>query len=358
MKKVIFVLSFFLILYTPYIVYGENINNIIEETENIKTPNGYSVKDTAQKIIDGEFNLSFSGVCDYIIGLFLGGIKENSGYITKMTVVALISGVAASLWGGKNEIGVFCLLCIVSLLSLKAFSYAQSVADETCNALFIFTQSLMPSVVGASVAMGQVAQSAACAASFCAMQIFVHICSKIILPFICVLTVLCVVDSLNEVSYLKGVISFLKQTLKWGTGLMLTLYTAVIALQTQTAGAFDTVGGKTVKYAVGSFVPIVGSALSDSLEFIISSGKVIKNALGISGIIGVCSLCTGPLINLLALSLCYKLASAVASVAAEERVTKVINEIGGGLLRICINITAVSVMFVISLAFLCRMGGF
>ena len=112
-----------------------------------------------------------------------------------------------------------------------------------------------------------------------------------------------------------------------------------------------------MKYAVGSFVPVVGGALSDSLEMVGTSARAIKSALGISGIIGVGYVCLSPLINVCAVALSYKLAACLCAVTAEKRVSHVIDEVGGSLVRICGVILAVSVMFVISLAMLCRFGG-
>lgn len=357
MKKVISILSFFLILYLPYIVQAAGVDELIEEAENRNNVPGYSVSDTARDVLDGKSGFTFSGLADKLASLLFGKIKENTSVILKMVAAGIISGIAASLCGGKNEIGTICCVAVVSLMSLKIFIFSMSAAEETIDTLFLFVQALMPSAATAAAATGQAAQSAACGVVFGAMQVFIHICKETILPLVAVITALSVVDCLGDTPYLKGVTGLLKSCLKWGTGLLLTLYGAVIAIQSQAAGAFDTVAGKTVKYAVGSFVPVVGGALSDSLEMVGTSARAIKSALGISGIIGVGYVCLSPLINVCAVALSYKLAACLCAVTAEKRVSHVIDEVGGSLVRICGVILAVSVMFVISLAMLCRFGG-
>ncbi len=357
MKKMIPILSFFLILYLPYVVQGAGIDSLIDETDKIGDIAGYSVSDTARDVLDGKSELTFSGIADKLTSLLFGKIRENASVIIKMTAVGLISGIAASLCGGKNEVGTISCVAVVSLMCIKAFVFAMTTAEETIDTLFLFVQALMPSVAAAAAATGQAAQTAACGVVFGAMQVFIHVCKVTILPLIAVITALGVVDCLGDTPYLKGITGLLKSCLKWGTGLLLTLYGAVIAIQSQAAGAFDTVAGKTVKYAVGSFVPVVGGALSDSLEMVGASARAIKSALGISGIIGVGYVCLSPLINVCAVAAAYKLASCLCSVTAEKRVAGVINEVGGNLVRVCGVILAVGVMFVISLAMLCRFGG-
>lgn len=357
MKKIIILLSFFLIIYTPHIVHGEEAHNIIDETLDLPSVSGFNTSETAKEAAEGKINITFSSVFDKLTEFFLENLRENYKVIIKMASVALISGILVNFSDSKNDTGRIVCVATVGILSLGTFTYAVNSAKETCDTLFIFVEALIPSVATASIAMGHTAGSATCGVVFCAMQIFIHICKEVILPFISVITALTMVDNLSETRYLKGVNAFLKKMLSWGTGLLLTLYGGVVALQTQTAGAFDSLAGKTVKYAVGNFVPIVGGALSDSLEMVMQSAKVIKSALGISGILGVCYICAGPLINICSVALAYKIAAAISSVSADKKVSEVINEIGGGIGKICINVTAVAVMFILSLSMLCRFGG-
>ncbi len=357
MKKIIVVLSFFLIIYIPHIVHAEKTDNIIDEMLDVPKVSEFDTAQTAKAASEGKIDITFSGVCDKIINLFLENIRDNYAIIFKMSAAGIISGIAANLSDTKNDIGRIACVAAVGVLSLNAYTYTAKVAEETCDTLFLFVQSIVPSVAAASLASGHTAESASCGVVFCAMQIFIHICKEVIFPLIAVITALGTVDNLGDTQYLKGVNSFLKKTLSWGTGLMLTLYGGVVALQTQTAGAFDSLAGKSVKYAVGNFVPIVGGALSDSLDMVMQSAKVIKSALGVSGIIGVCFLCAGPLINICSIAAAYKIAASIVSVSADKRVSAVINEIGGGIAKICINIMAVSVMFILSIAMLCRFGG-
>ena len=357
MKKWVAIMGFFLILYLPYMVHGETLDTIIDETEQMTGIPGYSVSDTARNILGGDSGFTFSGVVDKVVSLLLGKIRENASVIVKMAAAGILSGILANLCGRKNEIGTIACVAVVSLMALKTFTFAITAAEETIDTLFLFVQSLMPSVAAAAAATGQTAQTAVCGIVFGAMQVFIYVCKEAVLPLIAVITALGAVDFLSDTPYLKGITNLLKQVLKWGTGLMLTLYGAVIAIQSQAAGAFDTVAGKTVKYAVGSLVPVVGGALSDSLEMVSGSARAIKSALGLSGIIGVGYICLSPLINVCAVALAYKLASCLCEVAAEKRVVGVINEIGESLVRICALILAVAVMFVIGLAMLCRFGG-
>lgn len=352
MKKIIFILSFFLLIYTPYIVSAETPYNIIENME--ETP-VIDIRQYAKNVLTGNIPLSFSEVIEEILALLVGGIKENFPNIIKIMSVAILSGLVLNL-GADNSIGTFTSVAIVSVLALKTFSYCLSTITETVDSLFLFIQSMM-TPVAAAVTVSGAASGGAAATIFVAMQVFIHICKSVLLPLICVITAFSICDKLGETPYLQGINNLLKQSLKWGTGLMLTIYTVIIALQTQTAAGFDTLAGKSLKYAVGSFVPVVGSTLADSLETVVASARTVAGALGIAGIIGVGYISIIPLVNICCISLSYKLASAIATVTAEKKVSSAINEIGDSIARISVMLLCVTVMFVISLAMLVTLGG-
>jgi len=353
MKKIIFVLTFFLLLYTPYIVEANDEYNIIEE---IESPKGFDMEKTVEDVKEGKIPITFSGILENILSLFVGGIQKNLPNIIKMTLVSVLSGLVVNLSGDKNESGTYAAVAIVATLSVKTFSYAVSVVTETIDGLFLFISSLMTPLISVS-SLGTVAKGAASGVIFVAMQVFIHICKSVLLPLICVITVFSVCDKVGNRPYLKGITNILKSFLKWGTGFMILIYSVVIGLQSQAAAGLDNLAGKSIKYAVGSFVPVVGGALSDSLETVIQSAKTMTGALGISGVLGVVYICVVPLVNICTISLSFKLAAAITSVTSEKNVSSVIDEFAQNIARVSVILLSVSVMFIISLAMMCSFGG-
>ena len=352
MKKIVFVVSFFLLLYTPYIVHAESVYNIIDELES---PKGYDVKEVATEAAQGKIPLTFSEVLKKIASLFFDGIRENIPYIIKLTAIAVLSGLVLNLGGEKNEIGTFAAVAVAATVAVKIFSYAITLTEETIDSLFLFISSMM-TPVAAAASTGTVAMGGAAASTFVAMQVFLHICKSVLMPLVCVITVFSVSDKIGEIPYLNGIAAILKQILKWGTGFMITVYSVVIGLQTQAAASMDSLAGKSMKYAVGSFVPVVGATLSDSLETVIAGAKTVASALGVAGIIGVGYICVVPLINICTVSVCFKLASAIASVTSQKRVSSVIEEFSRSIGSVSLILLSVAVMFIISLAMLCGFG--
>ncbi len=353
----IFLLSFFVILYTPYVVHSVSLDNMIDEIEHLTAPHGYQADTFARQVLTGKADISFSGILSFLGELFFGELRQNISLIIKMAAAGLLSGVLVHFPEDGQKIGTFACALVLSLMALQSFSYAETVAEEAMDGLIMFVQGLLPTVGTAAVASGSVSGAGTVSAVFFAMQVFMQLLRRFMMPLTSVITVLAVCDGLDEGNCLGGVVSFLKQCFRWCTGLLLLLYGSAVGMTTGAAAIFDKTAGKTVKYAVGNLVPVIGGALADSLETVTTAAKAIRGALGVSGMVGIGAVAITPLMTLCALAFSYKLAATAVSVCGDKKTVALIEEIGGGMFRMLAIVFSSAVMFFISVAMLCFMGG-
>jgi stage III sporulation protein AE len=66
-----------------------------------------------------------------------------------------------------------------------------------------------------------------------------------------------------------------------------TVFLALLSIQTAINSAADTVTLKTLKFMVGSFVPVAGSALSETVSVLGGSIKILQSGVGVYGIFAV-----------------------------------------------------------------------
>ncbi len=71
-----------------------------------------------------------------------------------------------------------------------------------------------------------------------------------------------------------------KKLLAWGFGLMMGIYALVMGIQTSLARSADSISMRTVKFAVGRSVPLVGGAISDALSTVSAGLSLIKSTCG------------------------------------------------------------------------------
>ena len=79
----------------------------------------------------------------------------------------------------------------------------------------------------------------------------------------------------------------MKKTAMWSLSLILTLFIGILSVQTGVNRAADGLGVKTAKFMIGSFVPVAGGALSESLTTLLGSLNLLKTSFGMFGAVCV-----------------------------------------------------------------------
>lgn len=91
-----------------------------------------------------------------------------------------------------------------------------------------------------------------------------------------------------------------------------------MTIQGMTAATIDGVSIRTAKFAVDSFIPVVGGFLSDAVETIVGCSLLIKNAVGAFGLISLFSIIAFPALKVISLVLIYKVCAAVIEPVAGD----------------------------------------
>ena len=139
-------------------------------------------------------------------------------------------------------------------------------------------------------------------------------------------------------------------------GLCLTVYVALLTLQSLTAGAADSVGTRTVKFVISSAVPVVGGALSEAYSSLSGCLSLVKNAVGIFGIVVMAAAFLPVLASVGLTMLALNLAGAVGEVLGEARTAGVVKSASAALAVLGGLILCYGMMILSSGAILLWMG--
>jgi len=80
---------------------------------------------------------------------------------------------------------------------------------------------------------------------------------------------------------------------------------------------------------MSSLVPVVGGILSDAAETVLAGAGILKNAVGVFGMLAVLCMCVAPFLQLGIHYLTYKVTSALSATVSSGRVAGLIDQIGG-----------------------------
>ena len=118
----------------------------------------------------------------------------------------------------------------------------------------------------------------------------------------------------------------------------------------------DGITAKTAKTVVSSAIPVVGKILGDAVDTVLGCGIVLKNAVGIVGVIIVIGICIMPIIKLSILFLSYKLLAIVSEPIADKNIVGLLEQIGD-VFKIFLGILcALSFMLIIGTSLVLKMS--
>lgn len=204
-----------------------------------------------------------------------------------VVLCAMLDGMKTALWetslnGVFSAVSVVCVAAAVTTPIVDCITSTARAINECATFItaFIPVFSTVVTVSGQPVTAG-----AYTAFLFMACQMVSQIVSGTLVPLMGIYLAFCIAGNLAPGLQVTSVAKVVRQTVNWALGLLLTLFVALLSLQTFVASGSDQVVSKAAKFLLGSFVPVVGGALGDA--FVVTQGymKLLKASVGAFGIL-------------------------------------------------------------------------
>ena len=149
---------------------------------------------------------------------------------------------------------------------------------------------------------------------------------------------------------------FLKSSVVWVLGIVLTIFVGVVSLEGTLSSSVDGITAKTAKSAVSTIIPVVGKVLGDVVDSVLGCGIILKNAIGLIGVIIVIGICIAPIIKIATMCIMYSLASAVVQPIADDKIVKVLDEMGGVFKLLLGILCSLSVMLIVGITLVIKIS--
>ncbi len=314
----------------------------------------------AKEISTGEFSLNPVDIFNNIISSITSEIKSFSATAAAILIMALLSSTVRTLNFALGEkvsydAAFFTFFTVISGLALSCFSKALDYGIDVISHMTNFMGKLTPVIIvtlfacckGASATAFQPVLSTA-------VLVVSEIINRCLVPLISFSAVLSVAGNIGDKTGISGFVKIVKSSTKWIMALVITVFTGVNTIYGFASPALDAVGAKTLKFAVGSLVPIVGGFLSDTLDTVAASGAVVKNAVGASGIVMICIICITPIIKLAVMQLMFKLISAITEPITDKRISAMLWDMSDAIVAVFGVVVLTAVMFTINICIILR----
>ena len=310
-----------------------------------------NIKDKVQSIINGEQAVNYSTMLEVILDVLMQLIVQYVpmfALIIGIGIIASLLGQIKSKFNEKSTSDIvhfvcFCLIVVIMATSIKRLiaSTTSTIGgmESTINVIFPIILTLMTSL-GEMSSVGVFQPILAIMSTIISTVIL-----KVIVPIFIFSFVLNVIGHLSNNVKLDRFNSFLNSTFKWVIGITFTIFFAVISIQGITAGSFDSISIRTAKFTVSSYVPIMGGYLSQGMDLIMASGVLIKNSIGLVGILVIISSILAPILEIAIFSLMLKAVSAILQPLNNNRITNFLHNSSKSITMLSTCIIVVSFMY-------------
>ncbi len=267
----------------------------------------------------------------------------------------LISVIATQQTKAKETVLLVGTVGIACLLLSPADTLVVTAAD-TVDQISAYGRLLLPVLTAALAAQGGSTTSAALYTATVAFDaLLTSLISNLLIPMVYIYLVLAVVQAAVADDTMKRIQAMVKSAMIWTLKTLLYAFTGYIGITGIVSGTTDQSLLKAAKLTISGAVPVVGSILSDASEAVLVSAGLVKNSVGIGGMLVVIAITIVPFLQIGLQYLVMKLTAAICGLFCEKTITDLIGDFSGAM-GFLLGITgAVCLIFLISLV--CFMKG-
>ena len=336
------------------------LNKVVDEF-NEKKSNIFAIENIKNKvysIISGENALKYENV---IANIFSNLVELVLKYLPLLSIIIAIGVISNLLNGVKSKfnekstgdlISLVCFLAvaviIIGIISNLAENTGKSIGSMVTQMNIIF-----PILLSLMVGLGSTASVGVFQPIVAIMSTYVaDFFNFFIVPLFMFSFVFSIISNISSNIKLDKFSSFISSLFKWSVGLVFTLFFAVFSIQGISAGSFDSISIRTTKYTIKSYVPVMGGYLSDGMDLILSSTVLIKNSIGLVGILLIISTILSPILEIVVCSLMLKLVSAVLQPLGNNKTSTFLGEVSKSITMLSTSIIAIGFMYLLSVGML------
>jgi len=327
-------------------------NNLMSEYGGFFPENQKNLFDLVLPGTEFELKSFFIGLLNY----FFYEILYNTKLIGTIILLTVFSTVLHQIQSSFEQSTVskvaFSITYLVLLIiAINSFTVAIDYARDAIQEMINFMVALVPIVLTLLASSGNLIS----ASIFHPLILFLinvigTVIYKVIFPLIFLSAILFLVSSVSDKFKVNQLAKLIRNVSVGLLGGLLTVFLGVISVQGVTASVTDGVTLKAAKYITGNFIPVVGRMFSDAADTVLGASLLVKNAVGMAGVIVLFLIVVFPAIKILTLALIYSFAAAILQPLGDNPIIETLNMIGKNLLFIFAALASVGLMFFLALS--------
>lgn len=291
-----------------------------------------------EKIIDQGWGIeSITDIVYWVRDLLFSEIAANKILFLEVILITFCFSLLKNTAGnfGSSYISDVCFLLVYSVLALmllkSVYTFQKIVAgtiEQSVSFMRVFvpcfcTGMFFSSNVYASAGFYQIA--------FVVIYLVEWAFEKVLLPCIHVYALLQIFNHFFEETQFGNLAELLQTVVNWGLKMAATAVCGLSVVQNLINPVKDRMAQGTAAKAA-SVIPGVGGVASSVNEVLLGSGMIIKNGIGIAGMVVLICIGIGPLLKTGIITLLYKIMAAVVEPLSDRRISGCIKQLSNAAL--------------------------
>ena len=323
---------------------------------------GFSLVRIFDDLKSGKLSLRPENIGHTLLVLLGHQILGTAPLIGKLLILAVLGAVLGQLQvafeGSVGKTAQVMTYLVLLSLAITSFREALSIATGAIEQMTSLMKTMFPVILTLLITMGNLTSAALFKPLIMgSLTVLATIIKTIILPLFFLAAIIKLFNHISEQFRLNKLAGLFEFAGKLSLGVIMTVFIGVMTVQGVTGGVADSVVFRTAKYSA-DLIPVVGKFFKDAVELVITSGLLLKNAVGIIALIAIIIICLGPLVKILAMILVFRISAALIEPLGEKALADSLQDMSKSLILVLVTVASVGIMFFMSVAVVVGTGTF
>lgn len=336
---------------------GLELGEMQEAVNELLGEETFNVRDVLERILSGDQLFSIDFLAETGKNILLDHLLADRKVLFQVVLLVILAALFANFTNvfsnsQAGEASFYIVYMLLLALLIHSFGSLSADLSKSLENLTDFMQALMPSYFLAVTA----ASGAATAMVFYEMVLGVifliqTLLLKAVIPGIQAYVVIQLINYLHKEDFLSKLADLLKTILEWTLKTITAVVIGMELIQNMISPALDSLKrdalGKTA-----AAIPGIGNVIDGAAEVALGTAVLIRNCLGVTGIIVLILLALPPVMKLMLTVLSYKLLAALIQPVSDKRMTGCLWAMGEGCRLLLKVLIMVELLLMITIAVL------
>ncbi len=339
----------------------EESEQVIEDIKlETKNPylNEFNLKQSMLDAITGQDKITPMKIIGGIGNLVFGEVSIYFKLMGKLMILAIFCTVLSTLSlsfksNSTSQIAFFVCYIVLIITLTESFMISMRIVEKTIDQMTMTMHASVPVMMTLMISTGNMTTGGVFQPIvISSIQIASVILRNTVLPLVFFVSVLEIVSHISEDFKITKMVQLAYLTIKWILKGIVALFVTVMTIYGLTAPFVDGTVNKAAKSMMTAFVPVVGDALSGTVDLVMNCGVIVKNSYTIGVIIFLLLICAIPLIKVFLCMLVYQLTAAIIEPISDKRIAQCMSGMGRATGYLLATLSTVVILFILNMLIL------